>query len=476
MTPVLALVGRPNVGKSTLFNALTRTRQALVAEVPGLTRDRQYGFARLGGGAFIVVDTGGMTAPSAALDERMLEHTDAAIAEADGVLVIVDARAGLTPDDEAVIERLRRAGKPFRIAANKVDGLERESALAEFHGLTAEAPLPLAAYRRQGWRELANALATLLPLGDDDGDDAGGAAGDDRIRIAVVGRRNVGKSTLINRLVGDERVLAYDAPGTTRDAVAIPFEREGHAYTLIDTAGLRRKSKTRETVEKFSAVKTLEAIEQAHVVILVLDAQYGLVDQDQHVVGHVLDAGRALVLAINKWDGLDRYSKERVRSEHDRRFGFVGFARTRYISALHGTGVGELLDDVREAYASARVDLSTHALTRVLEDAVAAHQPPLVGGRRVKLRYAHQGGTNPPTIVVHGTRVNRLPAAYKRYLENTFRRAFRLEGTPIRMEFRAGDNPFDPGAGDRRGRGNTDRESRGDARNSRKSKKAGSRR
>jgi len=451
MIPVLALVGRPNVGKSTLFNALTRTRQALVAEVPGLTRDRQYGFARLGGTAFIVVDTGGMTAPDAPLDERMIEQTDAAIAEADGVLVIVDARAGRTPDDEAVIERLRRAGKPFRIVANKADGLAREAARAEFHGLAAEPPLAISAYHREGWRQLGTTLAALLPaqVGEDAAADDGSS--DDRIRIAVVGRRNVGKSTLINRLVGEQRVLAYDAPGTTRDAVAIPFERDGYAYTLIDTAGLRRKSKTRETVEKFSAVKTLEAIDQAHVVILVLDAQQGVVEQDQHVVGHVLDAGRALVLAINKWDGLDRHTKERVRSEHDRRFEFVRFARTRYISALHGTGVGELLDDVRAAHASARVDLSTHALTRVLEDAVAAHQPPLVGGRRVKLRYAHQGGTNPPTIVVHGTRVNRLPGAYKRYLENTFRGAFRLEGTPIRMAFRVGDNPFDPGAGERKG-------------------------
>ncbi|PSQ91315.1 MAG: ribosome biogenesis GTPase Der [Proteobacteria bacterium SW_6_67_9] len=445
MTPVLALVGRPNVGKSTLFNALTRTRQALVAEVPGLTRDRQYGLAQLGGRRFIVVDTGGVTAPDAPLDERMLEQTDAAIAEADGVLVLADARAGLTPDDEAVIDRLRRSGKAFRIVANKADGIDHTAALAEFHGLTGEAPLALSAHRRHGWRQLSQTLTALLPALAQGDEAAGDDSADERIRIAVVGRRNVGKSTLINRLVGEERVLAFDAPGTTRDAVEIPFERDGGAYTLIDTAGLRRKSRTRETVEKFSAVKTLEAIERAHVVILVLDAQQGLVEQDQHVVGHVLDAGRALVLAINKWDGLERETKRRVRSEHDRRFGFVEFARTRYISALHGTGVGELLDDVRTAYASARIDLSTHALTRVLEDAVASHQPPLVGGRRVKLRYAHQGGTNPPTIVIHGTRVARLPGAYKRYLENTFRRVFGLEGTPIRMELRSGDNPYAPG-------------------------------
>ncbi len=445
MTPVLALVGRPNVGKSTLFNALTRSRQALVASVPGLTRDRQYGLASLGGRSFIVVDTGGMTRPEAALDAGMLVQTEAAIGEADAVVVLVDARAGLTPDDEAVIDRLRRAGKPFRIVANKADGLDPDTAVAEFQGLAATPPLALSAYRRERWRGFSQALADLLPAA---GDDVAEATTDDdaRIRVALVGRRNVGKSTLANRLLGEERVLAFDQPGTTRDAVEIPFERDGRAYRLIDTAGLRRKARTQDTVEKFSAVKTLEAIRRAHVVVLLLDARQGLVEQDQHIVGHVLDAGRALVLGINKWDGLDTETKQRIRAEHDRRFGFVGFAATRYISALHGTGVGELLDDVEQAYRAAQVDLSTPELTRVLEDAVAANQPPLVGGRRVKMRYAHQGGSNPPTIVVHGTRVDRLPGAYKRYLENSFRKAFGLTGTPIRMEFRTGDNPYAPKA------------------------------
>jgi GTP-binding protein len=455
MTPVLALVGRPNVGKSTLFNALTGSRQALVASVPGLTRDRQYGRASLGGGSFIVVDTGGLTRPEAALDEGMLEQTEAAIAEADAVVVLFDARAGLTPDDEAVIDRLRRAGKPFRIIANKADGMDSDTAVVEFQGVAATPPLALSAYRRQGWRGFSQALRELLPAAAADAADAG-HDDDDRIRVALVGRRNVGKSTLANRLLGEERVLAFDQPGTTRDAVEIPFERDGRAYRLIDTAGLRRKARTRDTVEKFSAVKTLEAIRRAHVVILLLDARQGLVEQDQHVVGHVLDAGRALVLAINKWDGLDAETKRTVRSEHDRRFGFVGFAATRYISALHGTGVGELLDDVEQAYRAAQVDLSTPELTRVLEDAVAANQPPMVGGRRVKMRYAHQGGSNPPTIVVHGSRVDRLPGAYKRYLENSFRKAFGLTGTPIRMELRTGDNPYAPkgrrSAGKKRGK------------------------
>ena len=440
-TPVVALVGRPNVGKSTLFNALTRTRRALVADVPGLTRDRQYGTAELHGREVIVVDTGGLTDDDAPLDERMARQTELAIEGADAVFVLTDARAGLTAADEAVIERLRRRGRAFRILVNKTDGLQAEAALADFQGLAAEPPLAIAASHRRGLDALAAALDAMLPPAAASGSTEP-PADEDGIRVAVVGRPNVGKSTLVNRLLGEERVLAFDEPGTTRDAVAIPFEREGHRYTLIDTAGLRRKGRTREAIEKFSALKTLEAIRRAHVVILVLDARQGLSEQDQHVVGHVLDAGRALVVAINKWDGLDPDTKRRIRAEHDRRFGFVGFAETRYISALHGTGVGELLDGVRRAHAAAVRDLPTHALSRVLEDAVGAHQPPLVGGGRVKLRYAHQGGSNPPTIVVHGTRVSRLPAAYKRYLENTFRRAFDLRGTPVRMEFRAGENPY----------------------------------
>jgi len=444
MVAVVALVGRPNVGKSTLFNVLTRTRRALVADVPGLTRDRQYGTAWLGGREVIVVDTGGLTDEHAPLDEQMAHQTDLAIEQADAVLVLTDARDGLTAADTAVIERLRRRGRPFRVVVNKTDGVDPHVATAEFHGLAAGDPIAISATHHRGLTTVAEATRAMLPpTGDSQGVEspASGTAASG-IRVAVVGRPNVGKSTLVNRLLGEERMLASDQPGTTRDAVEIPFERDGHAYTLIDTAGLRRRARVSEAIEKFSALKTLEAVRAAHVVVLVLDARQGLAEQDQHVVGHALDAGRALVVAVNKWDGLDADTKRQVKREHDRRFGFLDFAETRYISALHGTGVGELMGAVRRAWAAANRDLSTHQLTQVLEDAVAEHQPPLVGGGRVKLRYAHQGGSNPPTIVIHGTRVARLPNAYRRYLENTFRRVFSLQGTPIRIELRAGENPF----------------------------------
>lgn len=443
MTPVLALVGRPNVGKSTLFNALTRTRRALVADVPGLTRDRQYGLAMVGEREVIVVDTGGLTDAAAPLDEQMAAQTDAAIDEAHAVLLLVDARDGLTAADSAAIDRLRRHGKDFRIIVNKVDGLDADAALAEFYGASAYDPLPISASHRRGLARVGEAAADLLPPIDaDTAEDADAANPPQGIRVAVVGRPNVGKSTLVNRLLGEERMLASDEPGTTRDAVYVPFERDGRHYTLIDTAGLRRKGRVHETIEKFSALKTLEAVKAANVVVLVLDAQQGIAEQDQHVVGHVLDAGRALVVAVNKWDGMEADDKRLVRREHDRRFGFVSFAETHYISAKHGTGVGKLMQAVQRAYAAATCDLSTHRLSEVLEDAVATHAPPLVGGGRVKLRYAHQGGSNPPAIIIHGNRTERLPAPYKRYLENQFRRAFKLQGTPIRMEFRSGDNPY----------------------------------
>lgn len=441
MTPVLALVGRPNVGKSTLFNALTRTRRALVADVPGLTRDRQYGLATVGEREVIVVDTGGLTDTAAPLDEQMAAQTDAAIDEAHAVLLLVDARDGLTAADSAAIDRLRRHGKDFRIIVNKVDGLDENAALAEFYGASAYGPLPISASHRRGLARLAEAAAELLPPAEVAPSEET-AHTPQGIRVAVVGRPNVGKSTLVNRLLGEERMLASDEPGTTRDSVYVPFERDGKHYTLIDTAGLRRKGRVHETVEKFSALKTLEAVRAANMVILVLDAQQGIAEQDQHVVGHVLDAGRALVVAINKWDGMEADDKRLVRREHDRRFGFVSFAETHYISAKHGTGVGKLMQAVQRAYAAATCDLTTHRLSQVLEDAVAAHAPPLVGGARVKLRYAHQGGSNPPAIVIHGNRTERLPAPYKRYLENQFRRVFKLQGTPIRMEFRSGENPY----------------------------------
>lgn len=441
MIPVVALVGRPNVGKSTLFNALTRSRRALVADQPGLTRDRQYGLAMLDGREVTVVDTGGLTDADAPIDTHMAVQTDAAIDEADVVLFLVDARDGLVPTDSAVAQRLRTAGKAFRIVVNKVDGLDPDIALAEFHGLAADAPLALSAAHRRGMKALAEAVSAMLPPVAEQ-DEVSSDTVDEGVRVAIVGRPNVGKSTLVNRLLGEERMVTFDQPGTTRDAVAVPFERDGRRYTLVDTAGLRRRARVRDTVEKFSAVKTLEAIRRAHVVILVLDARDGLTEQDQHLVGHVLDAGRALVLAINKWDGLDADDRRRVRREHDRRFGFVDFAETRYISALHGTGVGDLLGAVAVAWEAAGRDLPTHLLTRVLEEAVEAHAPPAVGGSRIRLRYAHQGGTHPPKIIVHGSRVAQLPASYQRYLVNRFRKAFRLHGTPVQIEFRSGHNPW----------------------------------
>lgn len=443
MTPVVALVGRPNVGKSTLFNAFTRSRRALVADEPGLTRDRQYGLASMAGRDVTLIDTGGLTGEAGELDGRMAGQTDIAIAEADLVLVLVDGRAGLLPSDMTVIDRLRAAGKRFLVVVNKTDGVDPEAALAEFHGLSGEPPLAIAASHRRGLGGLAEAVAAHLPAADDNGG-ADLDEGDDTIRVAVVGRPNVGKSTLINRLIGEDRMLAFDEPGTTRDSVAVPFERNGRSFTLIDTAGLRRRGRVSGTIEKFSAVKTLEAIRNAHVVILVLDARAGLTEQDQHLVGHVIDAGRGLVLAINKWDGLDADVKRRIRSEHERRFGFVGFAETRYISALHGTGVGRLLNAVAKAYEAGQRQMATADLSRVLEDAVFAHPPPAAGGGRIKLRYAHQGGSAPPTIVIHGSRVSRVPESYQRYLIGRFRRAFDLDGTPLRLEFRAGRNPYAP--------------------------------
>jgi len=438
MYPVVALVGRPNVGKSTLFNALTGTRLALVADEPGLTRDRQYALARLGGREVNLVDTGGMIDQAIELEGRMAAQTDAAIAEADVAVVVVDARAGLTPADEAVVERLRHAGRPFQLVVNKTDGVHAEVAMADFHGLGSD-PVGISAFRRRGLKRLGEVVAGLLPEAPVPvaGDEVAGG-----IRVAVVGRPNVGKSTLINRLLGEERLLAWDQPGTTRDAVAVAFERDGRHFTLVDTAGLRRRARVQGTIEKFSAVKTLDAIREAHVVVLVLDAREGLSEQDQHLVGHVIEAGRGLVLAINKWDGLDADHKRRVRAEHERRFAFVDFAETRFISALHGTGVGRLLNAVARAHAAGQKSLGTAEITRVLEDAVFAHPPPIAGGGRVRLRYAHQGGTNPPTFVVHGSRVARLPSSYKRYLAGRFRQAFDLRGTPLRLEFRAGENPY----------------------------------
>lgn len=448
--PVIALVGRPNVGKSTLFNQLTRSRAALVADLPGLTRDRQYGLGRVGDFQYLVVDTGGLTDAETGMDAAMAGQTRRALQDADLVLLLLDARAGLTALDVSIAAELRLLGRPVLLVANKTDGLDPHSALAEFYPLGFASVLPIAASHGRGINALMQQVhVALQPLWPDAATSPATAVGDAAvlerwpgIRVAVVGRPNVGKSTLINRLLGDERVLATPVAGTTRDSIFIPFARDGHDYTLIDTAGVRRRGRVHETVEKFSVIKTFQAVEAAHVVIMVLDAQAGIAEQDAHVLGLVLDAGRALVLAVNKWDGLTQEQRETVRSELERRLGFLSFARRRMISARHGTNVGHLFADIREAHASAFADLSTPRLTRLLESAVAEHQPPRSGRYRVKLRYAHQGGQNPPIIVIHGSQTEALPSNYQRFLENFFRTHLGLVGTPLRLEFRSGHNPY----------------------------------
>lgn len=438
MLPVIALLGRPNVGKSTLFNQLTRSRDALVADQPGLTRDRQYGFGKVGTRPYIVIDTGGITGEAQGIDALMLKQSMKALAEADAAVFVVDGRAGLSADDERIANELRKSGKPVWLAVNKAEGMQSEIVGAEFHALGLGEPRAISAAHGQGVATLMDDMLAPFPAGDSDAL----PRDDERTRVAVIGRPNVGKSTLINRLIGEERLVAFDQPGTTRDAVAVPFERDGAKYTLVDTAGVRRKSRVNEAIEKFSIVKTLQAIEEADVVIIVFDAREGITDQDASLAGLSVERGRAIVLAVNKWDGLPPEQRDRVKVEVDLRLPFLSFARLHYISALHGTGVGDLFASVQEAQAAARCELSTSELTRTLEDAVQVHQPPLVRGRRIKLRYAHQGGKRPPVIIVHGNQTERVPDAYRRYLENRFRERFDLYGTPVRIEFRTGDNPF----------------------------------
>ncbi|MBK8183743.1 MAG: ribosome biogenesis GTPase Der [Candidatus Competibacteraceae bacterium] len=451
MLPVIALVGRPNVGKSTLFNSLTRTRDALVADMPGLTRDRQYGIGRRGPGPYVVVDTGGLTGEDEGLSGLVARQAWRAIEEADAVLLLVDGRAGLTVADEDIAQQLRRAGKPIHLVINKAEHREPELLSADFHALGLDHLHVIAAAHNQGVETLMEEVFAALSILDEqeEGERDPSKQAEDVIKLAVVGRPNVGKSTLVNRLLGEERMLASDMPGTTRDSVAAPFERDGQRYVLIDTAGMRRRSRVSEVVEKFSVIKALQAIDQAHVAVLVLDARQGISDQDASLLGLVLDSGRALALAVNKWDHLDPDTRAQVKNDLDRRLGFLDFAKIHFISALHGTGVGELLASVREAYTAATRKLSTPELTRILENAVAAHQPPLVQGRSIKLRYAHQGGQNPPLIVIHGNRVGHVPDSYRRYLAGIYRKRLNLWGTPIRVEFRGGDNPYQPAEGRR---------------------------
>lgn len=441
--PVIALIGRPNVGKSTLFNRLTRSRDALVADQPGLTRDRQYGFGRVGSRPYIIVDTGGLVDERDGIEALMRRQSIQALEQSDLVLFLVDAREGLTPGDETVAQLLRRANRPVQVVVNKAEGRDPGSAGGEFYALGLGKPAAISAAHGDGVTGLVDGVLARVAAKDTaTTNDASTTSEEGGVRVAVVGRPNAGKSTLINRLLGEERVLAFDQPGTTRDSVFIPFERAGKRYTLIDTAGVRRRSRIDDAIEKFSVIKTMQAMEAANVVIAMTDARQGIGTQDARLLGLAADSGRALVIAVNKWDGLDDDARRQARRELDLRFPFLDYARIHLISALHGSGVGDLLDSVDEAYAAAIVDLPTPALTRTLEAAVAAHAPPAIHGRRIKLRYAHQGGRNPPTIIIHGNQTQHLSPDYRRYLTGCFRNAFRLFGTPIELHFRSGENPY----------------------------------
>lgn len=436
MIPVIALVGRPNVGKSTLFNRLTKTQDALVADFPGLTRDRQYGQAYFEDKSFIVVDTGGIGVDDLAVDALMSKQSSLALDEATIVLFLVDGRAGLTGIDENIAQRLRKINKPVFLVVNKTDGLNEEIACAEFQSLGLNEVHPISAAHGRGMHSLLRALPLESNVMEEEEESS------KAIKIAFAGRPNVGKSTLINRILGEERVVVYDMPGTTRDSIAIPFERDEKSYILIDTAGVRRRSRVEEKIEKFSVIKTLQAIKESHVCMMLLDAREGLTEQDMHLLSFIIEAGKALVIVVNKWDGLDEEHKEHVRAELTRRLQFAQFAKIRFISALHGSGVGLLFKDIEQAYGSATQAFSTPQLTRLLQDIVTQHTPPMVSGRRIKLRYAHAGGHNPPIIVIHGNQLDALPDSYKRYLIKAFVSHLGLVGTPLKLEFKGSENPF----------------------------------
>lgn len=471
MKPTIALVGRPNVGKSTLFNKLTRTQDALVADMPGLTRDRQYGDGKVGGWPYLLVDTGGLSGAPDSLDAAMADQTLSAVREADLVVFLVDGRSGLVSVDEEIADILRRQARHVVLCVNKIDGIGEDKAQLEFHQLGFDTMVPVAASHNRGVQQLVEELADYFQIPQKERIEPsrkrgsrknkpaaadGAAAGEgeqafgpgfqpaeqDDIRITFVGRPNVGKSTLINRLLGEDRVIAYDQPGTTRDSVSVPFERAGREYTLIDTAGVRRRGKVSEKVEIFSIIKTLQSIDKSNVCVMLLDAEEGITDQDLSLLGYVIDKGRALIVAVNKWDSLSSEQREAFREDLERRVEFLKFTRIHFISALLGSGVGDLFKSINKAYASAFVDLSTPNLTRMLEVVTTQHQPPMVNGRRIKLRYAHQGGQNPPIIVIHGKQALKVPQSYQRYLMNHFIKALKLFGTPLRIEFRQDDNPF----------------------------------
>ncbi|QIE96915.1 ribosome biogenesis GTPase Der [Pantoea stewartii] len=468
MVPVVALVGRPNVGKSTLFNRLTRTRDALVADFPGLTRDRKYGRAEVEGREFIVIDTGGIDGTEDGVETRMAEQSLLAIEEADVVLFMVDARAGMMPADQQIAKHLRARQKATFLVANKTDGLDPDQAIVDFYSLGLGEIYAIAASHGRGVTSLLE--TALLPwmekvdpveVTEEDENEAYWAAlaaeanGEEEeeeddfdpttlpIKLAIVGRPNVGKSTLTNRILGEDRVVVYDMPGTTRDSIYIPMERDDREYVLIDTAGVRKRGKITDTVEKFSVIKTLQAIEDANVVMLVIDARAGISDQDLSLLGFILNSGRSLVIVVNKWDGLSQEVRDEVKETLDFRLGFIDFARVHFISALHGSGVGNLFESVTEAYDCSTKRVNTSLLTRIMNMAAEDHQPPLVRGRRVKLKYAHAGGYNPPIVVIHGNQVKDLPDSYKRYLMNYFRRSLNVMGTPIRIQFKEGENPYE---------------------------------
>ena len=436
MLPVVAIVGRPNVGKSTLFNRLTRTRDALISAFPGTTRDRQYGEVHLHDRHFIVVDTGGITEETDDVGKLITKQALQAIQDADKVLFLVDGKAGITPEDVAIADTLRRSGKPLFLAVNKTEGRDPDISVADAYELGIPSPIAIAAIHGSG---VGHLIETLFPEASDVKEEPDESSS---IKLAIVGRPNVGKSTLTNRMLGEERVIVHDSPGTTRDSIFIPLERFDKHYTLIDTAGVRKRKKVSEVPEKFSVVKTLQAIENTHVVLYVIDARIGVSEQDLKLLGFVLECGKALVIAVNKWDGMTETDRDHARATIDRQLDFVRFARVHYISALHGSGVGNLFDSVNEAYLSAIKKLSTPLVTRLLQQAAVTHSPPLVHGRRVKLRYAHAGGHNPPRIIIHGNQLHALPDSYKRFLAHFYQEKLNLHGTPVLIEFKTSENPY----------------------------------
>jgi GTP-binding protein len=434
--PVIALVGRPNVGKSTLFNVLTGTRDAIVADIPGLTRDRQYGYGRVGPLPYVVIDTGGLVENPIGIETQMRAQTERAVQEADRLVFLADVREGLTPADHFVVRELRRSGKPVTLALNKAEGLDPDFVAADFHSLALGEPLAISAAHGQGCEDLMeHVLAGLEPQPAED-------ASFGAIRIAIIGRPNVGKSTLVNRLLGHERMIASDEPGTTRDSILVPFRRDERDFVLIDTAGVRRRSKVEGVIERASVAKTLQAIDEAHVVIMVLDAHDNVAEQDASVLGLALERGRALIIAVNKWDGIPQDQRETIHRQLALKLDFVPFAPLHFISARHGTGVGEVVQSMVRAYEAAFREMPTRVLTKTLEHALTVHQPPLVHGRRIKLRYAHQGGRNPPRIVIHGNQTASVPDSYTRFLANVFRKTFDLFATPVAVEYRTDKNPY----------------------------------